>query len=323
MIDPLITQSVIFGSLIAMMCVGLTVTYLTTKVPNFAAGDFVITGTYASATAFIIGRIESPYYAIPVGFLFGAIAAVVMYVAILRPLIRKGSSLVMLMVATLAVNIIFSGIDLLFIERVESVYGRILGDRGYNFYTLYSLGDFRFFGEPGLLIVAPVSLAGMAVAIYMLLNKTRFGVAMRAAIENANLAKILGINVERVYLVSWFIAGGLAGVAGGFFAIAFTTQQGESSALIVSIFAGSVLGGLGSIYGAIIGGAIIGLGQVYITGALVLYVSKVVNVATGSAINNFQLGIPLGIMIITLLFAPQGLTGIRWSGLFRKRRPVS
>jgi len=303
-----------------MMCVGVTVTYLTTKVPNFAVGDFVTTGIYASATAYILWNIKNPYLASPIGLIFGGIVAVVMYLAVLRPLIRRGSSLVMLMIATLAVDIIFTGIDLLFIEDTTSLYGVELSHKGFNLYTLFPLGDFTLFGEPGMLFVAPIALVVMAVSLYFLLNKTKFGVAMRAAIENANLAKTLGINVERVYLVSWFIAGATAGFAGGFFAIVYATQQNEASLLLVSIFAGSVLGGLGSVYGAIVGGAIIGAGQVYITGSLVLFFDKVVNPSVGAEVNDFQLGIPLAIMIIALLLAPQGLTGVKWSTIVRRKQ---
>ncbi len=305
------------GSIFALMCVGLTVTYMTTKVPNFAVGDFATTGAYATATAFILWNIRSPYLATPIGFLFGGIAAVVMYLTVLRPLIRKGSSLVMLMVATLAVDLIFTGIDLLFIEETTSLYGRILGDKGYTFYNIYALGDFSLFGEPALLFIGPLTVVGITVALFLLLNRTKFGIAMRAAIENANLAKTVGINVEKVYLVSWFIAGGIAGLAGGFYAIVYPTVQGEALVLIVSIFAGSVLGGLGSIYGAIIGGFIIGTGQIYITGSLVLLVNRIFQSSVGDQLNNFQLGIPLAIMIVILLVAPQGLASVRWRRLIR------
>ena len=122
-----------------MMCVGVTVTYLTTKVPNFAVGDFVTTGIYASATAYILWNIKNPYLATPIGFIFGGLVAVVMYLAVLRPLIRRGSSLVMLMIATLAVDIIFTGVDLLFIEDTTSLYGVELTHKGFNLYTLFPL----------------------------------------------------------------------------------------------------------------------------------------------------------------------------------------
>ncbi len=303
------------------MCLGLTLTYLTTKVPNFAAADFVTTGTYASATAFILWKLKSPYLATPLGFLFGGLISVLMYLGVLRPLIRKGSSLIMLMVATLAVDLIFVGGNLLFIEDLESWYGRIISDRGYgNFYTLYALGDFKLFGDLGMLYVGPISVIVISAALYLILNKTKFGIAMRAAIENANLAKTVGINVERVYVVSWFLAGGVAGFAGGLFSIVYTTNQNQASLLIVSIFAGSVLGGLNSIYGAIIGGLLIGFGEIYITGELSVLVGKFVSASAGYAVNNFQLGIPLAIMIITLLVAPQGITAVGWRRILSRTK---
>ena len=303
------------------MCLGLTLTYLTTKVPNFAAADFVTTGTYATAAAFILWKLNSPYLATPLGFLFGGLISVLMYLVVLRPLIRKGSSLIMLMVATLAVDLIFVGADLLFVENIESLYGRIISDRGYgNFYTLYELGDFRLFGEPGILYIGPISVIAISIALYLLLNKTKFGIAMRASIENANLAKTVGINVERVYVVSWFLAGGIAGFAGGLFSVVYTTNQNQASLLIVSIFAGSVLGGLNSIYGAIIGGLLIGFGEIYITGGLSQLVGQFVSASAGYDIDNFQLGIPLAIMIITLLIAPQGLTAVGWRRIMRRSK---
>jgi branched-chain amino acid transport system permease protein len=146
--------------------------------------------------------------------------------------------------------------------------------------------------------------------MYFLLNKTKFGISMRAAIENANLAKTLGINVERVYLVSWFIAGGIAGLAGWLWSIFTYTPQGSAPLIIVDIFAGSVLGGLGSIYGAIIGGLIIGGSESYLTSYLTELFSKLYNPTVGAEVLDFQKGIPLAIMIIALLFAPKGLTGI-------------
>ena len=97
---------------------------------------------------------------------------------------------------------------------------------------------------------------------------------MRAAIENANLAKTVGINVERVYIVSWFLAGAIAGLAGALTAIWTGTPENQSSFYIVDIFAGSVLGGLGSIYGAIIGGLIVGVSETYLIAVLDKVVSS-------------------------------------------------
>ncbi len=322
MLDPTITESIIYGSLVGLMCVGLTATYLTTKVPNFAVADFVVVGIYASSASYILWDAPSPYLTTPLGLIFGAAVAVVMYLIVLRPLIRRGSSLVVLMIATLAVDIVFSGLFDLFAEYMGSKYGRILDDKGYGgqFYSLQQLPDIRIFGYPGLLFIAPAVLLLVSFGLFLLLTRSKFGVAMRAAIENANLAKTVGINVERVNLVSWFLAGGIAGVAGGLTAIFTGTPEGQSSLIIVDIFAGSVLGGLGSIYGAIIGGLIVGFSETYIAVLLDRLFSALYGASAGSQVLDFQKGIPLAIMIIVLLVAPRGLTGVNWRRVGKKLR---
>ncbi len=324
MLDPTITNSIIYGSLLGLMCVGLTATYLTTKVPNFAVADFVVVGIYASSAAFILWNLKSPYLSIPLGIIFGSITAVVMYLVVLRPLIRRGSSLVVLMIATLAVDIIFSGIFEWFADYMGSTYGRILDDRGYGgqFYSLQQLPDARIFGYPALFLVAPLFLFLVAFGLFFLFTRSRFGIAMRAAIENANLAKTVGINVERVYIVSWFLAGAIAGLAGALTAIWTGTPENQSSFYIVDIFAGSVLGGLGSIYGAIIGGLIVGVSETYLIAVLDKVVSSFYGAAAGSEVIEFQRGIPLAIMIVVLLIAPQGLTGVNWRRILNRRKAV-
>jgi branched-chain amino acid transport system permease protein len=324
MLDPTITNSIIYGSLLGLMCVGLTATYLTTKVPNFAVADFVVVGIYASSATFILWNASSPYLTTPLGIVFGGVVAVLMYLIVLRPLIRRGSSLVVLMIATLAVDIIFSGIFNLFVEYMGSKYGRILNDLGYGgqFYNLQQLPDARVFGYPALLFISPIVLFLVALGLFFLFTRSRFGIAMRAAIENANLAKTVGINVERVYLVSWFLAGGIAGLAGGLTAIWTGTPEGQSSLIIVDIFAGSVLGGLGSLYGAIIGGLIVGASETYLIALLDRIVSGFYGAAAGSEVIEFQKGIPLAIMIVVLLLAPQGLTGVNWRKVWTRRRKI-
>ncbi len=307
MIDPTISNSIIYGSIVGLMCVGLTATYLTTKVPNFAVADFVVVGIYASSAAYILWNVQSPYLTTPLSLIFGGAVAVAMYLIVLRPLIRRGSSLVVLMIATLAVDIIFQGIFELFVDYMGSKYGRILADKGYGgqFYSLQQLPDFQILGgNSGLLFIAPVALVIVSFSLYFLLTRSKFGVAMRASIENANLARTVGINVEQVNIVSWFLAGGIAGLAGGLYAIHTGTPESSATVIIVEIFAGSVLGGLGSIYGAIIGGLIIGASEIYLT--------SILENLFGSQVLNFEKGIPLAIMIVVLLVAPEGLTAINW-----------
>jgi len=303
MVDPYIVSSIVYASLFGLMAIGLTLTYLTTKVPNFAYGSFVTIGIYTSFTIYrLLGL--SPYVSAPIAFAVGGLGSVAMYLGILRTLARRGSSLVSLMIATLALDIGFIGIFGIYTDYLYYNLG-IFDSK--SFYQL--LLDFSLLGLPGLLYVAPASLAVVTIGLFILLTKTKFGIAMRASVENPNLARILGINVEKVYVFAWFLAGGFAAMAGSYYDLFFTGTTSSGSDLIVEIFASSILGGLASIYGAAIGGLIIGASEILLTLVGVDFF--------GSWVARYQRGIPLVIMIITLLVLPQGLSSIDWKKILR------
>lgn len=234
------------------MAVGLTLTYLTTKVPNFAYGSFVTVGLYTSYTMYKIYHVN-PYLTGPVAFLVGGIASVIMYLAVLRPMTRRRSTLLSMMIATFGVDFGFTGIYGIYTDYIQAKYGLSDAKQFFQFQA-----DFRFGGVSGIAIVLPALLAVTTVGLFLLLTKTKFGVAMRASVENASLARIVGINVDRVNLISWMLAGGFAGLAGALYTLWLPGGTSTGSDLIVDIFASSVLGGLGSIFGAILGGLAIG-----------------------------------------------------------------
>lgn len=293
-----LTSSIVYGSLFGMMAIGLTLTYITTKVPNFAYGSFVTIGLYTSYSLFRFLHFP-PYASAPIAFGIGGLSSVAMYVGILRPLARRGSPLVSLMIATLALDIGFIGI-----------YGI------YANYLLYNIGfidslsftsliaDFSLFGVQGLVFTSPITLGLLTIGLFLLLTKTKFGIAMRASVENPSLARVLGINVEEVYTFAWFLAGGFAALSGTFYTLYSQGGIATGSGLIVEIFAASILGGLSSIYGAAIGGIIIGAGENILTGAAAGVL--------GPWVLDYQKGIPLLMMIVTLLVFPKGLASVPW-----------
>ena len=294
---PFEISAVVYASIFALMSFGLTLTYLTTKVPNFAHGSFVTVGVYVAFSLFRINGIN-PYASTPVSFLLGGITAVLMYAGVLRPLANRGASLVSLMIATLAVDIAFTGIlgiysDILFFRF------RITDAK--SFVPINA--DFTFLGLNGVFFIAPLTLGLLTLFINLLFTRTKFGVAMRASVENPSLARIVGIDVEKVYAVSWFLAGGLAALAGNYYSLWLSGGVDVGSEIIVAIFAASVLGGLSSIYGAVLGGIVIGGSEVLLTTLGSLYLG-------GNAVLPYQKGIPLIIMAIMLLLLPQGLTSL-------------
>jgi branched-chain amino acid transport system permease protein len=306
MVEPYVADSIIYASLFGLMAIGLTLTYLTTKVPNFAYGSFVTIGIY---TSFSLYRVQgvSPYLSSPVAFALGGLSSVVMYLAILRTLARRGSSLVALMISTLAIDIAFIGIFGIYSDYLTSRY--IIIDSK-NFFPLTD--DFALFEFPGILYVAPISLLIITTSLFLLLTRTKFGVAMRASVENPALARVLGINVEKVYVFAWFLAGGFAAMSGSYYDLWLPGGTTAGSNLIVEIFAASVLGGLASIYGAVVGGLLIGASEILVTTlGIDLF---------GSGVFLYQKGVPLVIMVVTLLILPRGLVSVDWSRLIR---PVS
>lgn len=311
MLDPVVVDAVIFGSIFGLMSAGLTMTYLTTKVPNFSYGSVVAIGIY---TAFALNRADgvNPYYSIPYAFVVGSLSSVAVYLLVLRPLMRRNSSLVALMIATLAVDSILIGILNVFTTYMKTVYLSQTSVAGYDPGKFPRLpGDFTIGGEPGVFVTAPLALALVTAGIYLLLSRTKFGVAMRASIENPALAKTVGINVERVYIIAWFIAGGLAGIAGPFYSLHFGSGADVGSNFIVAIFAASVLGGLSSIYGAVLGGLAVGMSEILIG----TYGAALV----GSWFDAYIGGIPLLFMVATLLFLPHGLVSINWRWLVPRK----
>ena len=292
------------------MCVGLTVTYQTTKVPNFAFADFAVMGMNASYFSYVIFGLGTPYLTIPLAMVAGGLSAVLMYVVVMKPMVRRGSSIIILMVATLAVDILFTGIQQDVVTIGVAPFSKAFYHAGLpTIVQAPPLPDFAFLGVPGILLISPLALIIVTVAMYALLTKSKFGIAMRASIENPSLARIAGINVDRVYLISWFVAGALAGLAGALYAVGDGMSLGVQSILILDIFAGSVLGGLSSVYGAVIGGMLVSLGENYILGFLSNTVSSNLSLLEVG-------GISMIILIITLMVAPKGLVSLNRKKLF-------
>jgi len=300
--DPIFSDAIIFASLLALLSIGLTLTYLTTRVPNFAHASFATIGVYI---ALIVSRVweTTPYIAIPIAFVISGVIAVALYTFILKPLIRKGASQAVQMIATLAFDLIMIALLNIMADYIVKTFKVTSRE-----FTLRSY-DAEFMGLPLLVFVAPIVVIILAITLHIMLKKTKFGIAMRAATENPDLSGTVGINVKLVYGISWLFGGGLAGIAGALMSMWFQGDPNLGPQLIPSIFAASIAGGFLSIYGAIAGGLLVGLTEVlgtrFLAGEL------------GSWLIAYRPLIPLVFIVVTLLLAPRGLAGINWSRLRR------
>jgi len=312
---------VVYSSILVMLSTGLTLTYMTTKVPNFSHGGFATIGIYVTLTIGMLFRLN-PYLSAPLSFLISGLVALSMYLGILHPLSRRGASYLQLMIATIAFEFLIFSIINIYADYLTENFGRLVEqaravflrkiDYRIDFSPLASalgLGEVRGLDEPAMFFIAPITMISSIVALHTLLTRTKFGTGMRAAIENPPLAEVVGINVRLAYAISWFISGGLAGVAGSYMPLWFLTGPETGSQILVSIFAASIVGGFQNLYGALLGGLVIGAAEILGTAELAT--------ALGPWIIPYRPVIPLVAMSITLLFAPQGITGISWPSLSR------
>jgi len=301
-LDPIFSDALIFASLLALLSIGLTLTYLTTRVPNFAHASFATIGVYIALIASRVWE-STPYIAIPIAFAISGVVAVALYTFILKPLIRKGSSQAIQMVATLAFDLIVIAMLNIIADYIVKTYQITSRE-----FTLRSY-DAEFMGIPLIVIAAPITVAILAITLHIMLRKTKFGIAMRAATENSDLSGTVGINVKLVFGVSWLLGGGIAGIAGALMSMWFQGDPNLGPQLIPSIFAASIVGGFLSIYGAIAGGLLVGLTEVLGT--------RFLAGEFGSWLIAYRPLIPLVFIVVTLLIAPRGLAGINWSRLRR------
>lgn len=288
----ILLDSVIYACMLCVLCVGLSLTYKITRVPNFAHTTFAILGMYM---ALIVTKVfgTSPYFAIPLAFAVSGATSLFLYYCVIRVLQKRRSSYLSLIVATLSFDIFMIGMLNILADYVANTFQIVSRD-----FTLRSF-DVFVFDVPMILIVCVAVLSCVGIGLYYLLYHTRFGVTMRASIENTSLASVYRINTNRVFCVSWFLSGAMGGIAGVLLAVWFQGDPSLSGIMLPSVFAGSIVGGFGSIFGAILGGAIIGFSEILGTNALAS--------VFGYWIVPYRPLIPFVAIIVTLLVFPKGL----------------
>ncbi|MET1123672.1 MAG: branched-chain amino acid ABC transporter permease [Archaeoglobaceae archaeon] len=307
----LVDGAIVYANLLALLSLGLTITYITTAVPNFAQGSFAVFGSYVALTLLRLYGVH-PYHSIPVAAIFGGLLGISVYVFVLRPLMRRGASGVILMISTLALDLILLGAIGAYSEALRSFTGKATTKFIFTQYdvslrdVLGSLGlDSSSVPDvPGIFFVSTLVIALLLVFLATLLYKTKFGVALRASMENPALAEVMGVNVERTRLFSWLLSGSLAAIAGCLLPFRQEIVPATGGIIIVSIFAASIVGGIFSLAGAVLGAYLIGLSESLLTYGLSQFF--------GASLLLYSRVVSLTMLIATLAIAPKGIAGVRW-----------
>ncbi len=278
-----------FGAIIALCSIGLSLVFGVTGLVNFAHGDTVTLGAVL-AFFFNASPLGPEWHillaAIP-ALLLGAAFGGAQEMFLWRPLRRRQTSLISMLVISIGLSFVIRYLILVAFKG---------NPRPYTDYAVQR--DIRFFG----ITTVPKSFfiigfaAVVLIAVGLFLQLTKLGTAMRAVSDNTDLAESSGIDVQEVTLVTWVLGASLAALGGVMFGISEQVQWDMGFKLLLLIFAAVILGGLGTAFGAMLGGFVIGV---------------CVEMSTLWVPVEFKTAIALGILIVMLLVRPQGLLGTR------------
>jgi neutral amino acid transport system permease protein len=276
-------NGLVAGNYYALGAVGLTLIFGVLRLVNFAHGEFLTLGAYMML---LFASFDLPLVAAAsLGVIATAIFSVCLEIGVWRPVRRRGAGELQLLLFAL-------GLAFFMRNSIAFVAGSEDRQTGADVTSSVNFGDLRI-GRTELI----VTLLGIAtiVLVAAALRSTSLGKQARALADSIDLAETTGIDTDRIVLITWAVSGGLAGLAGVFYALpAGTANPNIGFSLILSIFAAVVVGGIGNAYGALAGGLLIGLVQEWST----LVLEPSVKVAVGFAM-----------LILVLLVRPQGLFG--------------
>ena len=293
-------NGLLLGIIISVASVALSLLYGVTRIVNFAHGEIIALG--AIMTLFFSNPIDSRvlfldrYSPLGMNFTFSIIISIIicgvfgglLEIFLFKPLRKSEVGNIAVLVVTIGLSIFFRHIYLLFATGKVQNFPLELERR--QTYLFFDMTPRNF----------QVLIAGLAVMIFigLFLSYTKIGKAMRAVRDSNELANISGINSDNIILFTWVSSSMLAGLAGVFQAIINDVRYNMGFLILLLIFAGTVLGGIGTSFGAMVGGLLIGI-----------FVQVSVALPFMEGHTEAKNAVALAIMILILLFRPQGIFG--------------
>ncbi|WP_337875496.1 branched-chain amino acid ABC transporter permease [Elioraea sp.] len=286
-LPQLLVNGLVAGTILALPAIGFTAIYAVLRFPNFAIASHATMGAYA-------GYVANVWLGLPVipsllaAFLVPALSGMACDEVVLKPLRRTGP--LTAAIAAVALTIALENV-------IRFVFGNDL--RGYD---LPVWRDWRFDLGFAVLRIGPQQVENAAIsvavmtAVFLFLAFTRTGKMMRAVADNPMLAGIKGINADTVARLGSFMGMGLVGVGGMLLGLDTSIDPLTGFRAVLSVFAAAVVGGLGSIPGAVVGAAVVGVGEEL--SLLVLDAS-------------YRTAVGFLAIVVVLLVRPRGILGER------------
>ncbi len=291
------------GSIMALASIALTLTYGILRLSNFAHGDFMTLGAYLTLLLNSLGlNIWVAMLLSTIGVIgFGLLTEQVIWARM-----RRGR-------ATPTTLIIISiGLALTMRNSIILFWGAGVQNYDLRIAETLNLGGIRVPFNGFVVMGMAIGAIGL---LHWVLQYTKVGKAMRAVADDIDLARVTGINVDRVILWTWILSAGLTGLAGSMLGLLEKVNPNMGWFMILPLFASVILGGIGNPYGAIVGAFVIAIAQEVGAGMsqtlgplyLTLLQNPLLYPIMRLMSSEYKIGIALVIMVLVLLFKPQGL----------------
>lgn len=270
---------IVTAAVLSLSAVALTLEFAVSRVANLAHGELLTIGAYAAYE--FLQWTNSIALAALGAAVVGGIAGIAMNIGLIERF--AGRPPIITLIATLGLSLILQNILIILFGAANQVYSINQG-------SPHRIGPFLLTDAE---ILVTLSAVAVATALYLLLQYTKFGKALRAVSDNRELARASGIPAQRVVTATWGIAGLIAGFAG--FVLAETIGTFGPSlgfGYLLITLAAAVAGGLGRPYGTLVGALLVGL---------------VLELAGAYSNSSYQLAFALGVLVLLLLFRPNGL----------------
>ena len=285
----LLANGLVTGSIISIGAIGLTLVYGILRIVNFAHGEYP---TFGAFMAFLVNVSWGGHMVAAVAFaiILTALLGVSLEFVLWRPMRNKGAGIISLFITSIGLALVVR--HLIFMQ-----WGGQPRRYEVDVFQVYDLEIFRLSRSQ----VVAIALAFSAIILVgVMLARTRLGKSMRALSDNPGLASIAGIDTDRVIVYTWMLGAGLAGLGGvlqGLVQTSFNPNMGFT--LLLPIFAAVILGGIGSAYGALAAGVLLGL---------------VMELSTWDALAGgiravYKPAVAFALLILILLVRPQGVLG--------------
>jgi len=279
-------NAISIGSLYALMAIGLAMVFGILRLINFAHGDLIMVGSYGALLLLVLG---TPFWVAALGGIVAStIAGLLMERVAYRPI--RGAPDVSMLLTSFAVTILLENVAILVFSPTPRAFPA----------PSFLNSTFRF----GQLQISRIDVVAIIVTVILLVlltlfvTRTKLGISMRAASEDLLAAHLMGINVNRVIATAFAIGSMMAGVVG----LLWSARVGKVDPLmgfypVLKAFVASVIGGLGSLAGAVLGGFLLGFLEILLQGLL------------PSSLAPFRDAFVFVALIILLLFRPNGIMG--------------